>query len=279
MTLQEMRDRFGEELGGLYPDSEWKTFFYWLLEEQLGVDRFGFSLNSDQRLQSTDRKYFETALDRLKQHEPIQYILGHAWFYGLQIGVNAHTLIPRPETEELVAWVLSDWGTSQTTVLDLGTGSGCIALALAKNMTEATISAMDFSEDALEKAKQNAAELDLQVHFFKGDILEDSSFGQYDVMVSNPPYVRLLEKQMMKQNVLAFEPDSALYVSDDDPLLYYRHLAKLATAMLKPKGAIYVEINEYLGEASMALFEAQGLSSVELRKDLFGKDRMLKAKK
>ena len=161
--------------------------------------------------------------------------------------------------------------------MDLGTGSGCIALALAKLLPEAKLSAMDVSKEALEQARANAKDLGLEVAFFQADMLSDSLSQSYEVLVSNPPYVREQEKALMRDNVLNYEPDVALFVSDNDPLLYYRRLTQLAMEQLRPNGAIYVEINEYLGEATKKLFQAQGLAQVELRQDLFGKDRMLKA--
>lgn len=277
MTLEQLRAKFGCQLEGAYELQEWQTFFYWLVEDRLGLDRFGFSVNRQLQIGSNDQQYFSQALSRLVKHEPIQYILGYTAFYGLRIGVNRHTLIPRPETEELVQWACADLRHAQVSVLDLGTGSGCIALALAKELKQARVSGMDLSEGALRQARKNATALGLKVDFFKGDMLIDPLLETYDVMVSNPPYVREKEKPLMRPNVLSYEPDSALYVADDDPLLYYRRLAQLARSFLNPGGVMYVEINEYLGEATLQLFKEQGFRRLEMRKDLFGKDRMIKA--
>ena len=277
MNLEQVRTHFGTQLAALYQDQEWQTFYYWLLEERLGLDRLGFSTNRSLAVSKADLTYFNSAIERLKQHEPIQYILGYTEFCGLRIGVNSNSLIPRPETEELVSWVVSDWTGKEVEIVDLGTGSGCIALALAKLLPEAKLSAMDVSKEALEQARANAKDLGLEVAFFQADMLSDSLSQSYEVLVSNPPYVREQEKALMRDNVLNYEPDAALFVSDNDPLLYYRRLTQLAMEQLRPNGAIYVEINEYLGEATKKLFQAQGLAQVELRQDLFGKDRMLKA--
>ena len=202
MNLEQVRTHFGTQLAALYQDQEWQTFYYWLLEERLGLDRLGFSTNRSLAVSKADLTYFNSAIERLKQHEPIQYILGYTEFCGLRIGVNSNSLIPRPETEELVSWVVSDWTGKEVEIVDLGTGSGCIALALAKLLPEAKLSAMDVSKEALEQARANAKDLGLEVAFFQADMLSDSLSQSYEVLVSNPPYVREQEKALMRDNVL-----------------------------------------------------------------------------
>ncbi len=188
-------------------------------------------MNPENKISAEDSENFQKALLRLKDHEPIQYILGETEFYGLPFKVNNHTLIPRPETEELVSWILdnSEFKFQDSELLDIGTGSGCIAISLAKNLSNSKISALDVSEEALKIAKQNATLNKVGVEFFQTDILKIKTLPkQYNVIVSNPPYVRELEKKQMQQNVLKYEPDSALYVKDEDPLLFYRTISQLA---------------------------------------------------
>lgn len=279
MTIKELRHQFNKELEGCYPAEEIQSFFGILSESILKLTRFETSLKAEEKLSAASQKQFEKAISQLKQHKPIQYIIGETEFYGLSFKVTSHTLIPRPETEELVAWILSQYTThnSQRVVLDIGTGSGCIAVSLAKHLKNASISALDISEKALKVASENAKLNTVDVHFFQKDILIAESLSEtYDVIVSNPPYVRELEKEMMQKNVLAYEPEQALFVSNEDPLLFYRKIAQLAKKHLKPNGFLFFEINEYLGEAMKKMLTAEGFSAIELKKDIFGKDRMLK---
>jgi len=224
---------------------------------------------------------FET-LAKLKTNKPIQYILGVTEFMGLSFAVNASVLIPRPETEELVRWILEEGNkkTGETIkILDIGTGSGCIAVSLAKNLSNARLSALDVSDEALTMAQENAKSHQVEVSFQQADVLK-ASFqigGTFDVMVSNPPYVRLLEQKEMKQNVTAFEPQQALYVPDDNPLLFYKRINQLAKTYLTPGGMLFYEINQYLYNEMRALMEEDGFSEIEIRKDIFGNFRMLKA--
>ena len=195
--------------------------------------------------------------------------------------MNAATLIPRPETEELVAWIINDQNNKQNiSILDVGTGSGCIAIALAKNLPEAKVFALDVSEKALRIARQNAVDNGVTIEFIEADIFDvDLGNLQFDVIVSNPPYVRELEKETMSPNVLNHEPHLALFVKDDDPLLFYRSIVEVANNTLKSKGFLYFEINEFLGNLTLQLVQKLNYCNIELKKDLFMKDRMIKANK
>ena len=224
------------------------------------------------------------------KEKPIQYITGEAWFYGLRFEVNENTLIPRPETEELVEWIIesqkSKVKSQKISILDIGTGSGCIPISLKKEIPNAIVSAIDVSEKALEMARKNAVDNEVEVHFILQNILEIDTLNElpisnfqfqteFDVIVSNPPYVRNLEKQEIKKNVLDYEPHLALFVEDSDALLFYRKIAQLALTSLTPNGKLFIEINQYLGKETVELLENLGFKNIELRKDFVGNDRMI----
>lgn len=237
-------------------------------------------MQAEKELSAIVSEQFIAVLDRLKLSEPIQYIFGETLFYGLPFTVNRDTLIPRPETEELVSWILEDRleiTSSQVSVLDIGTGSGCIAITLAKHWENASVRAWDISEEALVVAQKNALLNKVKIDFEPVNILtiEDTSH-RFDIIVSNPPYVRELEKTKMQKNVLDYEPHTALFVSNLDPLLFYRKIAALAKKALATKGLLFFEINEYLGEALVQLLEEEGYTDIMLKKDFFGKDRMIR---
>jgi len=287
MTIKKLKEHFNQELKALYPSEEIQSFFSILSETVLGYTRFQVSLNGDEELSEENKLKFDEALARLKNSEPIQYITGETEFYGLPFKVNKHTLIPRPETEELVEWMLKIipplrgargvLAQEEYAVLDIGTGSGCIAITLAKHLENATISALDISEEALLIAGQNAKINEVTVTFFQTDILSAKVLPrQYDVIVSNPPYVRELEKEKMQKNVLEHEPESALFVTNEDPLLFYRSIAQLAKKHLKPNGFLYFEINEYLSDEMESMLETMEFQDIEIKKDIFKKPRMLK---
>jgi release factor glutamine methyltransferase len=289
MTVQDFRDAFISTLAGIYPPEEVHALLYRSLEHYLGLSRVEVALSRKQILKDAQRLLLEETLERLSQQEPIQYILGETEFYDLDFLVNTTTLIPRPETEELVRWIVDDvYATNiknkdaqyRPKVLDIGTGSGCIAISLAKNIPSAIVQGVDVSLQALEMAAANAKRNQADVSFYQQDILNtDRLKGTYDIIVSNPPYVRELEKAEIEVNVLAFEPHSALFVSDQDPLLFYRKIAALAVEYLNPKGILFLEINQYLGQETVALLKAIGFTQVALKQDMFGKDRMIKAQK
>lgn len=284
MKISELKYHFKTALSDLYPSEEIQSFFNILSEKHLKLSRVEIVINPEREISEEIVQTFQSALLRLKNFEPIQYIIGETEFYGLPFKVNNYTLIPRPETEELVEWILNECTTHHATLknqqlLDIGTGSGCIAISLAKNLSNSKVSALDISEEALKIAKENAEINNVEIDFFQTDILKAKTLPkQFDIIVSNPPYVRELEKKLMQQNVLKYEPDSALYVKDEDPLVFYRVISKLAKTHLKPNGKLFFEINEYLGEEMKSLLKSEGFENIEVKKDIFGKDRMLKCK-
>jgi release factor glutamine methyltransferase len=276
--IKDIRIHLKNCLGHQYPDNELRGFGNWILEHLFDYTITDALLNADRTLTEKNSSDLEFIIKHLKQEKPIQQIVGYSWFYGRKFLVNEHVLIPRPETEELVDWMLKD-SLNDTSILEVGTGSGCIAITLALN-TNATIVSIDVSELALKQAKSNALALNALVAFCKADVLDDSScesFGCFDVIVSNPPYVLESDKQMMSNNVLEYEPHLALFVSSDDPLLFYRAIATMATRKLNANGVLYFEIHENYGQETLDMLSLKGFKELELRKDLQGKDRMVKA--
>ena len=282
MQVSQLKNQFQEALKDEFPPTEIESFFHILTEHYLDLRRIDLALNPDVEVSEEQHYKFEKALLRLKDHEPIQHITGIAEFRGLIFKVNRNTLIPRPETEELVDWIISDYKNSekqQLEVLDIGTGSGCIPISLAKELKHSKVSSFDISKEALEIAKINAGENSADINLQLEDILKTEKLEKkYDIIVSNPPYVRDLEKKDMHKNVLNYEPASALYVKDDDPLVFYRKITELAIDGLKKDGALYFEINQYLGEETKTMIEELGFEA-ELKKDIFGNHRLLKALK
>lgn len=278
MNLGEYKKHFVGQLEKEYPRTEAETFFYWLAEDYLNMKRLQLVLNHEKELKPFRKEQFDTALTRLRNHEPIQYILGKCEFSGMPFLVNPSVLVPRPETEELVAWILSETNEFLNhSILDIGTGSGCIAISLAKNLPTSEVFAVDISESALELATENAALNHVRVNFMRNDIFKLEKFPRkIDILVSNPPYVREMEKAEMKPNVLNHEPKAALFVNDADPLIFYRKIAEFARDNLSDNGKIFTEINQYLGRETIEIFQRNGFKT-ELRKDIFGNDRMLKA--
>ena len=282
MKLSQLKINFTTVLQGVYDKEEVHCFFYILCDFFLQYSRFEVSMSQDTMVSETNIARFEKVLLRLKTQEPIQYILGTTEFYGLTFKVNEHTLIPRPETEELVDWVLSNLHDqdSELDILDIGTGSGCIAISLAKNIPTARVSGIDISEKTLEVAQENAVKNQVLVSFCKKDILETTALkNKYDVMVSNPPYVRQLEKKAMNANVLDYEPGVALFVPNEDPLLFYRKIAQLAMVSLQTRGWLYFEINEYLSKEMDVLLKDIGFANIEIKKDFREVPRMIKCQK
>ena len=303
MLLIELKKLFQHELSLTYPKTEIDAFFFLLMEEKLGLQRIDIALKPNFLIPKKELSFLNEALQRLKKEEPIQYILGKTEFYGLPFLVNKNTLIPRPETEELVAWILEEVEKLQINVIstknkektlsivDIGTGTGCIPVTLAKNTHDTTISAIDISKKALENAKQNAVLNDVKINFFEMDILKVDNLDsmmlkqvqneqvQYNIIVSNPPYVRTLEKSKIKNNVLQNEPYLALFVNNKNPLVFYEKIADLAKTHLKENGLLFFEINQYLGQETVMLLKEKGFKNIELRKDIFGNDRVIKALK
>ena len=279
MKLKAQKELFLKTLENDYPVEEVLSFFFLLTEAILGVRRLDLALEPDLEIESANIGRFEDALLRLKNHEPIQYIIGETEFFGLTFSVDNNVLVPRPETEDLVQWILEDFALEDKPlkILDIGTGSGCIAISLARHLPKAKVSAIDISEKALEIAKANAKCNSVEISFIQQDILNtETLLGDWDIIVSNPPYVRELEKKDMQRNVLDHEPETALYVKDEDPLLFYNKITKLAKQALKPKAKLYFEINQYLAKETEEMMQEQGFSS-EKRKDIFGNFRMLRA--
>ena len=281
MHLKEYKTQFTHELISIYDEKEIESFFYIVLEAFHQMKRIDFAMQPEFELDVMQLLQWETVLSQLKEQKPIQYILGETTFFGLPFYVNENTLIPRPETEELVDWILSNNPITKTTsplkILDIGTGTGCIAISLAKNLPNAEVYALDVSDKALEVAKRNAKNNNVKVNFMHQSILETQDLGmQFDIIVSNPPYVRNLEKKEINKNVLDYEPHLALFAEDNDALLFYRKIVQLALINLSNNGEIYFEINQYLGQEMINLLENNHFKNIELRKDIYGNDRMIK---
>lgn len=297
MTWQERYQYLREALTAVHESSEAEVMAA-LVAEHVG----GKKLNQLKKVQVTDDELKQTGelLQQLLTHRPLQYVLNEAWFYGLKFEVNESVLIPRPETEELVDWIVKEvksgkWkvgseegstryearGTntdSPLTILDIGTGSGCIPIALKKNLPSADVSAIDVCSEALHTATINAVNNETEINFQLVDFLDEGKWnelGTYDIIVSNPPYIKTTEANTMSKHVLEFEPHKALFVPDEDALLFYRKIADFALYHLQPNGAVYVEINQQLGKETVALFQQKGFT-VELKKDMSGNERMIK---
>jgi release factor glutamine methyltransferase len=283
MILKEFKLFFNEALSAIYPKTEIDSFFFILIEEKLKLQRIDTVLKPDFLITNKNLTDLKNIVKRLQKEEPVQYILGNTEFYGLLFLVNKNTLIPRTETEELVAWVLDEIKVlannkiTEPSILDIGTGTGCIPISLAKNLTSLNISAIDISPEALLIAKQNAILNKVTIEFIELDILKTESLPQeYDVIISNPPYVRELEKEEIKNNVLENEPHLALFVEDENPLIFYNKIADLAKQQLSKNGMLFFEINQYLGKETVNMLVKKGFKNIQLKKDLFGNDRMIK---
>lgn len=284
MTLFELRNTFYKELKLIYPQSEIESIFYLLVQDLFGLDQATLILEGNNEFPESQTKTLIKALDRLKKNEPVQHIIGRSTFYGFDFKVNTDVLIPRPETEELVDWIIEDFKNKnlnkKVSILDIGTGSGCIAISLAKNIPNAEVWAMDISDKALTIAKENAKTNKVEINVIQEDILNTKTLPQnFDIIVSNPPYVRLQEKKMMQKNVTDFDPEKALFVTDENPLIFYDKIAELALDHLNNKGILYFEINQYLGKETVELLQNKGFKDVILRKDLLGNNRMIRSKK
>jgi len=305
MKIKQYKTHFIQALLSIYDLGEAESFFYLILEEKQQLKRIDLALNPDLTFSNAEIQLWNSILEQLQKEIPIQYLLGKTSFYGLDFEVNENVLIPRPETEELVEWIIQSQkvevrsgklemgsgklGEEQSAklereqqirkinILDIGTGSGCIAIALSKNLPNAEVFAVDVSEKALATAEKNAIINEVNVTFLKKNILEtDDLEQQFDLIVSNPPYVRELEKKEIKKNVLDNEPHLALFVDDNDALVFYRKIAELAQKNLSPKGQLFFEINQYLGKEMMELLEKMNFQNIELRQDIYGNDRMIR---
>jgi len=262
-----------------YPDSEALALAKMLLVEAFGFSTLELYGGKDKEISGKRLDVLNEMIARLKKNEPIQYVIGAEVFCGWTFEVNENVLIPRPETQELVRWIEADWKSdAPCRILDVGTGSGCIAISLSKLLEGAEVEAWDISEGALRVARRNADRNEAQVFFRRVDVLKACTENcRYDVIVSNPPYITESEKQDMEANVLDWEPHTALFVPDADPLLFYRRIAELGVSMLNEGGALYFEINRAYGEETVRMLEGLGYKQIELRKDNWGNDRMIKA--
>ena len=283
MILKEFKLFFSEALSAIYPKTEIESFFFILMEEILELQRIDTVLKPHFLITEEKLIDLKNILKRLLKEEPIQYILGNTEFYGLPFLVNKNTLIPRSETEDLVAWVLAETNLLVTnkqkeiSILDIGTGTGCIPISLAKKLSAVHISAIDISLEALTIAKQNALLNNVTINFIAADILKTKVLTQqYDIIVSNPPYVRELEKVEIKNNVLENEPHLALFVANDNPLIFYSKIADLAKQHLSKTGILFFEINQYLGKETLIMLQEKGFKNIQLKKDFLGNDRMIK---
>jgi release factor glutamine methyltransferase len=306
MNAKRYRTQFIQALEPIHGIDEAESFFYLILEDKFQMKRIDLALDVNFEFSDEAINVWENLVNQLKKEIPIQYLLGNTEFYGLPFIVNENVLIPRPETEELVHWII-EWekrierlkdekiegqkdieierlkdekieGQRDFKILDIGTGCGCIAISLAKNLPHAKVFALDVSADALKVAKLNAEQNGVSVTFLEKDILQaEDLMEQFDLIVSNPPYIRNLEKHEIRNNVLDHEPHIALFVDDFDALLFYRKIAILSTKNLINGGQLFFEINQYLGTEMIALLTASGFSDIELRKDIYGNNRMTRA--
>lgn len=278
MTLNSYKKWFNEQLQHLYDADEIKSMLTIVAYEVLGLSRVDLVLKDNESLSEAQIVQLNNVLSQLQQEIPIQYIFEKAYFYGYEFKVSPATLIPRRETEELVEWVLSEMNRQpekKWRVLDIGTGTGCIPISIKKEFPLAEIFAMDISTGALKIAKENTEKLNASVIFIEQNILSTEQLDSYDIIISNPPYVRNLEKAEIKKNVLDYEPHLALFVEDNDPLIFYRKITQLAQKSLTENGLLFFEINQYLGE-EMQQMVSEYFKIIELRKDLQGNDRMMK---
>lgn len=294
-TIKDVFTTYKSGLAVIYDPQETEALTLMVLAEILNSSKAQIKAFPENELTLTQQDEANNILTQLKTGKPLQYALGYAEFYGLKFMVTPATLIPRPETEELVEWAIESVGSRQSTVgsgqwiigniLDIGTGSGCIAISLKKNLPSAQVSAIDISADALSIAKENALLNDVNVSFIEADILNLQSdpdsyrdeIPKSEIIISNPPYVTLEDKKQMHTNVTDFEPHTALFVPEDDPLLFYSAIADFALTNLTENGLLFFEINESFGKETVELLESKGFKDVELRQDLSGRDRMIRA--
>jgi len=286
MKLKAIQKEFHRRLDLIYNKNEVDNFFFMALDHYFNLKRISLALQPELTISNKEAKSIFKVLNALEKENPIQYILGETVFCGFPFKVNDSVLIPRPETEELVEWIVNEADNNRCiNILDIGTGSGCIAISLAKKLANAKVYALDISSEALKIARENAVINNVSIEFIEADILDSGKEFwnvvfedlNFDLIVSNPPYVRAMEIEQMKNNVLDHEPHLALYVDDEDALVFYRKIAQLATKLLTPKGELYFEINEYLGESVLKLLNVNKFVDLKLKQDIFNKNRMIKA--
>ena len=284
MKIGELAAHYELELEPLYDSNEAKALFSIAAEQVLALSSAKLIMQKDIDISFINMQKLLSILNDLQIGKPIQHILEEAHFYGAVFKVNEQVLIPRPETEELVDWIISDNSSQfsantnhKISILDIGTGSGCIPITLKKHLSKAEVSTLDVSTNAIAVAKENAEQINVRIKFIEADILAFKSEEKFDIIVSNPPYIRDLEKADMHNNVLVYEPHLALFVRDENPLIFYKAIADFARTNLKPNGQLYFEINEYLGNETIEMLATKGFINIELRQDMQGKDRMVRA--
>lgn len=283
MKLKDLAGRFADSLAEIYGPDEAHAIFLVAIGSVLQYSRADYLLKKEERLQDGQVTRFQNILTELQGGKPVQYVVGETFFYGMPFKVNPSVLIPRPETEELVEWVIESTALAAVTgsgprIIDIGTGSGCIAISLKKNLPATEVFAMDISEAAIDLATDNAALNQVDVHFLKADIRDFVTRQKFDVIVSNPPYIRLCEKEQMQNHVLDHEPHLALFVPNEKPLVFYEAIADFAWATLSDFGLLFFEINAELGKETIEMLAAKSFTDIELRKDMQGKDRMIKCR-
>jgi release factor glutamine methyltransferase len=283
-TIGEAADAYKKALAGIYEPNEIEALTLLTLSAMTGATKAQLKAFPEKTLMAGQADSLQNILTRLQTGEPIQYILGHTEFHGLPFNVNPSVLIPRPETEELVEWILDTEDNLPfiiDNILDIGTGSGCIAISLKKELPGVAVTAIDISPTALQTAQENAALNHVQVNFIQADILNPTTEIenlQFDIIVSNPPYVTLQDKTQMHRNVTDFEPHSALFVPENDPLVFYKAIADFALKTLRSEGVLFFEINENLGNETMEMLKSKGFKNIEMRKDMSGRDRIIRTK-
>jgi release factor glutamine methyltransferase len=280
MTIQDARKKITEEIGKVYDESESANIAHLVLEHVINLPRIDW-IKRQEVLSRTQQKSIEEIIERLRQHEPIQYVLSECWFAGMKFYVDKNVLIPRPETEELVDWLVKDCKSEirHFKILDIGTGSGCIAITIKKKLPDVEMWACDVSDGALTVARMNADQFETAIDFVGLDFLSSAERRQlpiFDIIIANPPYVPQKDKNPMKKNVVDFEPHVALFVTDENPLLFYEAIADFGKEHLHPDGRIYIEIHEELGQQVMNLFLEKKYHNVDIKKDMQDKDRMVK---
>lgn len=271
-----------QAINGQYPDTEASAIAKAILTDVFQLSTTDLYASKDMNFSTNQAEKLEVIITRLRANEPLQYILGNCYFCGLNFHVEPGVLIPRPETAELVEWIISDRKSSDSPIriLDIGTGSGCISISLAKNLPQSEVYAWDISEDAIRIASDNANRLDANVRFRQTDVLgQVPTDTMMNVIVSNPPYITEAERTDMDANVTDWEPDTALFVPDNTPLLFYERIAEIGKQILTPDGTLYFEINQRFGTETVDMLRQKGYRNVELRKDLSGNDRMIKAER
>lgn len=280
MTIKDLHQYSLSNLTGQYPEKEAKNLTYMALSNIFNFSRYQIHLNFDKTVDVDQYAKIKNIVDELKQYKPIQYIFKETEFYNCRLNVSEDVLIPRPETEELIDWIIQDQKNDKIEILDIGTGSGCISIALAKNLSLSKVTAIDISPNAIDIAKRNANVNNVEIKFREVDLFniqKELQVSKFDIIVSNPPYVRECEKEQMQPNVLNWEPEISLFVPDDNPLLFYKKIIPFAATSLKSKGLIYLEINENYPEEVKEILLNNDFSSIEIRKDISGKFRMIKA--